>query len=212
VRRSPTERRSRLRRRAGPTPPPGPTGENGAAPDLRQSLESTLRGLRKLLASLEGSGFKEAVGPYADMHLVLVQQRLWSRNQGRDDLEALWAEIAEAAGGVHEILSRFDAVMSELAGIDKVEPAAGPAPEADAGLELARLFGEGAAVSGAALRARLSWPDEVRRRALARLVAEGVLERRGWGRSLSYRLAGSARERVADELAALLVGTRSSEA
>jgi hypothetical protein len=204
VRRNPTERRSRLRRQVAPSPAQLPRTENGAAPDLRLSLESTRRGLRTLLASLEASGFKDAAGPYADMHLVLVQQRLWSRSHGRDDLDQLWAEIAEAAGDVHEILSRFDRVMTELSDIDQVEPTDGAPARADTELELIRLFAASAVVSGNALRAAVSGPDADRRRMVGRLVSEGVLERRGWGRSLSYRLAGTTQERVVRELAPLL--------
>jgi hypothetical protein len=212
VRRGAVRGRSRLRRQA--LSPAAADTQGGDAPDLRHSLESTLRGLRTLVASLEGSGFKDAAGPYADMHLVLVQQRLWSRNQGRSDLDPLWEDIAATAGTAHEILSGFDAVMGDLAEIDRLEPATDSREHGgtDEALELARLFAAGTAVSGAALRARLSWPEHERRRILARLVASGVLERRGWGRSLSYRLAGAARTRVADELGAVLSAARRPEA
>ena len=172
-----------------------------APPDLRRSLESTLRGLRALLESLERSGFKDAAAPYREMQLVLLQQRLWSRNHGRVDLDPLWSELAATARAADEILTEFGAVMADLADLDRIEP--GPPGSArrpaDGALELAGLL-SGGSVSGASLRRGVSWPADERRRRLAALVRSGVLERRGWGRSLSYRLAEPARERVTAEL------------
>jgi hypothetical protein len=186
-------RRARLARRSAPPA--------DVPPDLGRSLESTVRGLRALLGSLERSGFKEAAAPYREMQLVLLQQRLWSRNHGRVDLDPLWSELAATARAIDEILAEFGDVMGDLAELDRIEP--GPAGAvhrpADGTLELAALLA-GGSVSGASLRQRLSWPPDERRRRLAALVRSGVLERRGWGRSLSYRLAEPARERVAAEL------------
>jgi hypothetical protein len=186
-------RRARLARRSAPRPEP--------APDLRRSLESTLGGLHALLESFDRSGFKDAAAPYREMQLVLLQQRLWSRNHGRVDLDPLWAELAATARAIEEILTEFGAVMADLADLDQIEP--GPAGvaqrRADGALELAALL-SGGSVSGASLQRDLSWPADERRRRLAALVRSGVLERRGWGRSLSYRLGGPARERVAAEL------------
>ena len=177
------------------------------AADLQRSLASTRDGLAKLLGSLRQSGFHEAAPAYRDMQLVLLNQRLWSRRHGRDELDPLWAAIAETARAIHEILADFDTVMEQLAALDRIEPAptgSGRLP-VDPGLELAGLLAEGAAVSGAALRDRLAWSPEERRRRLAQLCSEGLLERRGWGRGLSYRLSDSARLRLARELAGLLL-------
>jgi hypothetical protein len=193
----PAASRARLARRSAP-PPETP-------PDLRQSLESTLRGLRALLHSLEGSGFKDAAGPYREMQVVLLQQRLWSRNHGRTDLDPLWSELAATARAVEAILADFGAVMADLADLDRIEPGAADSVgrPADEALELALLLSDGS-FSGASLRRGLPWPVEVRRRRLAALVRGGVLERRGWGRSLSYRLTEGARGRLADELSRVI--------
>lgn len=203
---------SRVRRRSARRPRAARERRAGeGTQDLRGSLESTRSGLATLLASLEQSGFHEAAGPYRDMHVVLVQQRLWSRNHGRDDLEPLWSEIAETASRIEAILAGFAAVMGELGDVDRIEPDPSGAVrrDADATLELARVFTAAASVSGPALRAQLPWPADVRRRRLSELVRAGVLERRGWGRSLSYRLTEAARERLADQAAGLLTPTPS---
>ena len=190
-------RRPRLARRSAPPAE--------APPDLRRSLESTLRGLRALLDSLERSGFRDAAGPYREMQVVLLQQRLWSRTHGRVDLDPLWAELAATARAVDAILADFGAVMTDLADLDRIEP--GPAGSdrgrADGALELAALLSEGS-VSGASLRRGLPWPADVRRQRLSALVQSGVLERRGWGRSLSYRLTEQARRRLAEDLSRVI--------
>jgi hypothetical protein len=193
----PLASRARLARRSAPP--------QEAPPDLRRSLESTLRGLRALLDSLERSGFKDAAGPYREMQVVLLQQRLWSRNHGRVDLDPLWSELAATARAADAILTEFGAVMADLADLDRIEPgpAGATARPADEALELAVLLSEGS-VSGASLRRGLPWPADLRRRRLAALVRGGVLERRGWGRSLSYRLTEQARQRLAAELSRVI--------
>jgi hypothetical protein len=197
----PLASRARLARRSAPP--------QEAPPDLRRSLESTLRGLRALLDSLERSGFKDAAGPYREMQVVLLQQRLWSRNHGRVDLDPLWSELAATARAADAILTEFGAVMADLADLDRIEPgpAGATARPADEALELAVLLSEGS-VSGASLRRGLPWPADLRRRRLAALVRGGVLERRGWGRSLSYRLTEQARERLAAELSRVITSGR----
>jgi hypothetical protein len=197
----PLASRARLARRSAPP--------QEAPPDLRRSLESTLRGLRALLDSLERSGFKDAAGPYREMQVVLLQQRLWSRNHGRVDLDPLWSELAATARAADAILTEFGAVMADLADLDRIEPgpAGATARPADEALELAVLLSEGS-VSGASLRRGLPWPADLRRRRLAALVRGGVLERRGWGKSLSYRLTEQARQRLAAELSRVITSHR----
>jgi hypothetical protein len=192
-------RRGRL---SPPSPNANPNGQPKAEPDLAASLGSTLRGLQTLLRSLEGSGFADSIGPYREMQVVLLQQRLWSRSNGRADLDPTWAEIAETARSIDEILSGFAAVMAELGQLDRVEPAPDGRPARLPGSlepELAAAL-VGPSVSAARLAAALPWPDELRRRRLSELVAAGVLERRGWGRGLSYRPSAAMRTRLADAL------------
>jgi hypothetical protein len=199
-----------MRRRA--LPRSGGNGASAAPGDLRTSLESTRLGLARLLESLESSGFREAIGPYDDMRLVLLQQRLWTRANDRADLDALWEEIAATARAVHEILSGFAAVMAELADLDRTEPDPPRARQSDEeSAELGRLLAVETAVSGRMLQERLPWPPEVRRRVLADLVAAGILERRGWGRSLSYRLGERGRAHVSSQFTALAVQARQAQ-
>lgn len=191
-----------MQRRRSPEPRPSANGQPPAEPDLAASLQSTRRGLETLLRSLETSGFADSIGPYREMQVVLLQQRLWSRSQERAELDPEWEEIARTARAIEEILSGFASVMGELGQLDRIEP--GPdgrrAPLRGAvEPELAAAL-VGPSVSALQLAAVLPWPEDVRRRRLSELVAAGVLERRGWGRGLSYRPAGRARSRLTDAL------------
>lgn len=197
-------RRMRRGRLSQPSPSPRPSanGQPKAEPDLAASLASTLGGLQTLLRSLEGSGFADSIGPYREMQVVLLQQRLWSRSNGRADLDPTWDEIAETARAIEEILGGFAGVMSELAHLDRIEPAPDGRPARlpdSVEPELAAVL-VGPSVSAARLAAALPWPDDVRRRRLSELVAAGVLERRGWGRGLSYRPTAAVRARLANAL------------
>jgi hypothetical protein len=176
-------------------------------PSLERSLASTARGLETLLRSLDDGGFRDAIGPYQDMRMVLVQQRLWSRSNARDDLDPDWARIARTARGITAILTEFGTVMAGIGELDRiepndtVEPAASTPTDDRPELELMERLLGGASASALAIERELGWLPEQRRDRVARLVDAGVVERRGWGRSLSYRLTASTRRRLAARLA-----------
>ena len=185
--------------------------ERETARSLRKSLESTHQGLQLLLESLKRAGFDKAVDSYGQMQLVLMQQRLWSRSYRRSELDPLWKQVAETAGKIRSILAPSARVMGSLEQIDRIESVeevteqqSDVQPEQEPlARELAGLLLEGLALS----RARVTGSALADREAQARLralVAAGVLEPHGWGRSRSYRLAESSRQQLADALAALL--------
>jgi len=89
---------------------------------LRTSLESTSGGLSALLESLERAGLRDALRPYRELHLVLVNQRLWCRAHGVDELDPLWREIAETAGRARVLLGPFADVLEGLERITTVAP------------------------------------------------------------------------------------------
>jgi hypothetical protein len=192
--------------------------ERKTARSLERSLRSTQQGLAALLNSLERSGLGEAVSSYQELELVLLQQRLWSRTYRRDELNALWREIAETATAIHAILAPFSAVMDTLREVDRIEPrderpapqAAAPSPEARMALkdtisnELVDLLLDELFISHFKLARHLSWPDDVRQARLQQLTEGGILERRGWGRGLSYRLAPESRQKLASQMESLL--------
>lgn len=202
-------RRERPGRRLRARPPElaaaavGPSPNGGEADGLERSLESTSRGLASLLESLRASGLEAAARPYNDMQLVLLQQRLWSRNNGRDDLDPYFAAIAANARAIHRILGEFDAAIERLAEVDRLEASGGAAPPPSSAALAAVLVGE-TTVSSARLAALLGWPDEDRKRFLRQLVEAGVLERRGWGRGLSYGLSDASRRLASSALARML--------
>ena len=196
MRRAVAERGGRRRPRRAPP-------RETSAPAVDVSLASANEALAALLASLRRSGFEDAAEPYDRMQHVLVQQRLWSRNQGRADLDPQFAEIAESARAIQRVLAGFSAAIEHLTHIDRIEPSGRPAaPPVSSGVLADLLLGR-RTVSAARLAA-LDWPADDRRRFIGSLVAAGVLERTGWGRSLGYRLAPPARGLAVEAVGRLL--------
>jgi hypothetical protein len=181
--------------------PPARIAATGEPTTLEESLAATARGLEVLLRSLEQGGFREAVGPYRDMQLVLRQQRLWSLSNGREDLDPQWRRIASTARAISETLLEFAAVATEIGELDRIQSARKTATNgADSELQLPEHLLATAKASALALDRGLGWTPDERRQRVASLVDAGVVERRGWGRSLSYRLTEDARRRLAAHL------------
>lgn len=196
--------------------------ERQTARSLEKSLKSTADGLALMAQSLERGGFRQAVAPYQQMQHILLQQRLWSVDYRRRELEPRWKAIAEQAAAIHAILAPFSAVMGALKDLDRITsveeaaaraappPEEAPPPEAapdpDPPLaEIAALLLEDVTISGVRLARALDCPSEERRALLRDLTARGLLEPGGWGRGRRYRLSPQARDRLVEALAALLV-------
>lgn len=196
--------------------------ERDTARSLRHSLESTQQGLSTLLSSLDASGLREAATSYERLYLVLTQQRLWTQSHRRTELLPLWRGIARTARDIHEILAGFDRVMDRLKDIYRVTssrasplrtdretrdgadddalplasaPKATPSPTREAAEELASLMLDRIYVSRLQLtreNTTMAKVDDL----IAVLERLGTVERRGWGRSISYRIGKDARERL----------------
>jgi len=178
--------------------------ERRTARSLEKSLESTCRGLRLFLDTLERSGMREAQHAYRELQLVLLQQRLWARTYRRAELDPLWRKLAETAGALHEIFAGFAAILEPLRYLESVgEPEAASAardrPPAVDELHEALLSRVGFTRREVE---RLS-ADEAA--AIERLVKAGVLEPRGWGRGRAYRLTPTVRRHLAAQLARIPV-------
>lgn len=191
------------------------------ARSLEKSLKSTLKGLETLLESLERSGFRDAVSPYQQMQLVLLQQRLWTQDNRRFELRSLWRKIAATAREIYDILAPFSAIMAEIKDLDRIDSNDKTTTRDDSSqqaellesvddttIEFVELFLEGLSVSNFKLSNRLSWQDEVRKSRLKALTAAGVLERRGWGRGQSYTLTPASRQRIVQNMGEILMTGR----
>lgn len=196
--------------------------ERQTARALEKSLQSTADGLALMAQSLERGGFKQAVAPYQQMQQILLQQRLWSVDYKRRELEPHWKAIAAQAAAIHAFLAPFTAVMDALKDLDRItsveaaaareagpavesQPAAESQPEPDPLLaQIAALLVEDATISGVRLARALDCPADDRRARLRALAATGRLEPGGWGRGRRYRLSAEARARLAAALAGQL--------
>ena len=173
--------RSRSQPQAGQPP-------DQTAAVLAKSLESTRRGLALFLESLERSGFKDAVAAYQQMHLVLLQQRLWARAHRRRELEPLFEAIRAAAGSIHRILSGLAAAMEGVRRLD-APPVAAPDKRALEPVGAAALLEQMLArVSVSAWRVARDTGGRGCA-ALEQLTEAGLLAARGRGRGRSFRLS-----------------------
>ncbi len=90
------------------------------ANNLKRSLQSADGGRASFLASLSGSGLREALSGYRQLQAVLIQQRLWAQDHSRSELEPLFQSIAETAGEIHAILAPYADIMRPLKELDKI--------------------------------------------------------------------------------------------
>jgi hypothetical protein len=182
--------------------PTNAADETRTAQSLKKSLESTCAGLSALLESLERSGFRGALSPYQQLQLVLVQQRLWSKQHRRDELDPLWQKISEMSGRIHAILASFASVMEKLKSLDRVE-AARAEPPAETPVQDNRM----GPLADSLLEQYWILPTKLNQELQSQLreaAASGLLVTHGWGKSRSYRLAPEVREKLRVELTKLL--------
>ncbi len=184
--------------------------EQQIAEQLAQSLESTSRGLAAF--SRSAKPFRDALKPYQQMQIVLMQQRLWAKRHKRDDLDPLWRKIASSAEELYGVFSGFASVMSALRSIDTVaepsevpadkhEASAPQAPPPPAEPEEAMVNWLSQALAGFRLspsRLAALGPPRATEAHVTKLTRAGVFEPCGRG---SYRLTEGARRRLSRVLA-----------
>jgi hypothetical protein len=186
--------------------------ERATARSLRKSLESTLAGLKALLGSLERSGFKEAIEPYRRLQIVLLQQRLWSRTYRRKELDPLWIEIGSTAGEIDRIMRSFHGVMGALKEIENIEslddtPHSDESTLSENGKEvlpelIVDLLAKQFSFSAIQFANSSDLDDAERKELLRKLTQASILERRGWGRGLSYQLTEEVHNNLVSKLKA----------
>lgn len=173
--------------------------ERKIARSLEKSLESTCRGLALFHESLERGGLREALKPYQRMQIVLAQQRLWSRNYCRNELEPLWHKLSQIAAVMHEIFAGFADVMDTLKNLNSVQMSKGsvavPAHSAQVREDAVALEALEALLSSGYLSAQKirGLPSAGESMVLiGQLLESKILEASGWGRGRSYRLSPDA--------------------
>jgi hypothetical protein len=209
-------------------PPARGTSSASARPDdgLAQSLASTLDGLAAFAASLERSGMPEALCDYTDLAEVLVHQRGHVLRQGRRDLDPLFEEIGRTARACEALLGGYAGAFGRIASAGTDQPDQGPLADAAATADgptadesgpdrsaapaappptgrplVALLLAEGPIGPRRAAR-RLGRPESELAPLWSDLVAAGLVECRGRGGGMSYRLAPAVAASLADALAA----------
>ena len=164
------------------------TNENpdAIALKVKSSLEATAKGLSLFAKSFEESGLRKSLPAYREMRMVLIRQRLWSDRLDRKELQPLWNEIAAKCSSLYELMGPYAEVMGSLKDLDKLKYAP-PAPE---GMEarVMRALSTPRFVSAQKLAREIGEGAESMKGLLKELEEKGSVERRGWGRSASFKV------------------------
>lgn len=190
--------------------------ERKTARSLEKSLESTCRGLKVFLESLERAEMRKAQRAYQELQFVVLQQRLWSRAYHRRELEPLWRRLSEIAGTIHEIFAGFAAVMEPLKHLDSVampEAVPGAAGKPERGNSSTDQILEALLARGTLSVKELDRVAPAGGAVTVRsLVDSHILEVRGWGRGRSYRLTPAARQALLAKISIMFQKQRQSVA
>jgi Fic family protein len=155
---------------------------------LKGSLESTCKGLAVFADSLKTSGFEEAIPKYRQLEAVLVQQRLWCKNRKRAELDPFWQEIARKAEQIHKVMSPLAEVMKNLKSVDSLTQ---KEEKTSLQAKILETLAKPKFTSLHSLSKLLGCEKNALTTEIRNLVQKGVVEKRGWGNGISYRLGTS---------------------
>ena len=163
------------------------------ASNVKTSLESTIQGLKAFVESLEKSGFVRSLPAYKQLQYVLIQQRLWSQGQARNELQPLWEQVAQQSEYLYNIVKPFVEIMGELRLIDKSNSQVLTSESKEVRTEQQKMILDVLSkphnLSAIRLSRLLNLEREALMDQLIPLVNSGVVTRKGRGRSASFRLA-----------------------
>lgn len=188
---------------------PEKESDDSIAVGLKQSLESAVRGLNAFLESLNRSGMPDAADGYRRLQAVLIQQRLWARNNSRSELDPLFQSIADAASDIGAILSPYSVVMSQLKDLNRIDSVELDQSNGEAAEEIVQKDEtEGCFIPQSSdcakliglllIRGSMSMKDlskasrmkaELLRRRIKELIESGAVSRKGKGGGTTYRLS-----------------------
>ena len=158
------------------------------ADKLKDSLESTSKGLALFLDSLQKSGLHSSLPAYQQMMSVLIQQKNWCVTQSRTEMQPLWDEIAKNSEQMYQIMNAYSNIMNTLRNLnasDLKKNNVKQQTDLDQLLDYLKKYSE---FSISELSENLKLKKKVIQEELNPLVKKGKIERKGRGKSLTYRL------------------------
>ena len=156
---------------------------------MKISLESTTRGLSLFSESLKKSGLVSSLPAYQQMMFVLVQQKKWSDSHSRIEMQQIWNEIISNSETMYQIMKAYSDIMNNLRMLNvnnsQKKTTKQILRKKDKILNHMKKYSE---FSMSELSDNLEMKKKEIKEELDPLVKKGVLEQRGKGKTLKYRL------------------------
>ena len=159
------------------------------AEKMKMSLESTNSGLALFAESLQKSGLVSSLPAYQQMMSVLVQQKNWADANSRVEMQEIWNKIAKNSENMFQIMNAYSGIMNKLRMLNtdnlQVQETKKKIRKDEKILNYLRRYSE---FSISELSDNLKMKKKEIKEELDPLVKKGILERKGRGKTLSYRL------------------------
>jgi biotin operon repressor len=162
-----------------------PQTDDELASSLNQSLQSTIKGLKLFANSLKASGFAEAAPKYRQMEIVLIQQRMWSKNKNRKELDSTWREVAGVASQIYNALYPLSEIMNQIGAIETLSQ---EQEETKLQTKLLKLLSSPQPISLIRLGQLLGKDKKTIQSSMQSLIKNGKVQSRGRGNGRSYCL------------------------
>ena len=159
---------------------------------MKASLESTSKGLALFSDSLQKSGLHSSLSAYQQMMSVLIQQKNWTDTNSRTEMQPLWNEIAKNSEDMYQIMNAYSNIMNSLRTLNannlqknKTKQSSDTAANLEKILEYMKKYSE---FPISDISENLNLKKKEIKEELDPLVKKGKIERKGRGKTLSYRL------------------------
>ena len=155
---------------------------------MMASLESTSKGLALFLDSLQKSGLHSSLPAYQQMMSVLIQQKNWADAHSRTEMQPLWKEIAKNSEDMYQIMNAYSSIMNSLRNLNKNNLQKNNTKKHTNRDEILDYLKKYSEFSISELSENLKLKKKEIKEELDPLVKKGMVERKGRGRTLCYRL------------------------
>ena len=158
------------------------------ASKMKDSLESTSKGLALFLDSLQKSGLHSSLPAYQQMMSVLIQQKNWAVTNSRTEMQPLWNEIAKNSEQMYQIMNAYSNIMNRLRNLNVSDLQKNDAKQPTKLEQLLDYLKKYSEFSISDLSENLKLKKKEIKEELDPLVKKGKIERKGRGKTLTYRL------------------------
>lgn len=180
------------------------------AESLRESLENSLRGLQAFRDTLYRSGMREVREQYSAFTQTLLHQRGFALRNRRRDLDPHFAALAQTARECRDLLEHYYILFKLLSEIESTNPyqrfsealqrTVGSVNLTSLEVSLLQLLVRHGRLSAARIVRETGQSEVVLAACWNDLCSYELVERIGWGRSVSYQLRSNLCQAVAEAL------------